>query len=129
MEVQVESLSAVEKKLIIRIPVERVQKELDDAYRNLQRDVVLPGFRRGKVPRRFLEHRFGAHVRGEVGSRLITETFEEAARTQGVEPVSQPTIERTELKDGHPYEFSVLPAEILGNVYEQFLGKVIQTQT
>ncbi len=107
MEVQIESLSPVEKKLTIRVPAERVQKELDDAYRTLQRDVALPGFRKGKVPRKFLEGRYGQHVNGEVGTKLITESFEKAAEDNKVVPVSQPTIERGQVRAGEPYEFAV----------------------
>ncbi|MCK6528848.1 trigger factor [Myxococcota bacterium] len=107
MEVLVESLSPVEKKMTIRIPAERVTKEIDAAYRTLQRDVVMPGFRKGKVPRRFLENRFGHHVQGEVGSKLITESYEKAIEENGVVPVSQPLIEKGEVRTGADYEFSV----------------------
>ena len=62
MNVTFEDVSPVEKKLAVELEWPRVQKELDDAYRELARGVTLHGFRKGKVPRSMLERMYGRQV-------------------------------------------------------------------
>jgi trigger factor len=107
MEVQVEELSSVQKKVSFVVEGERVTRSLDEAYRKLGREVKIKGFRPGKVPRRILEQRFARQIEGEVGGQLISEAFEEAVKEHNLTPVSQPIIERSTLKTGEDYSFSV----------------------
>jgi len=107
MEVQVEELSPVQKKVSFVVESERVARTLDEAYQRLSRDVRIKGFRPGKVPRRVLEQRFARQIEGEVGGQLISEAFEEAVKEHDLTPVSQPIIERSTLKKGEDYSFSV----------------------
>ena len=55
MKVKVDSVSAVEKKLSISIPEERVKNEIEEAYQKVGKKIQIPGFRAGKVPRTILE--------------------------------------------------------------------------
>ncbi len=107
MQVQIDELSAVQKKLQFTLPPTRIDAALDEAYRNLGKDVRMRGFRKGKVPRRILEQRFGRHIEGEVGGQLISEAFDEAIKEHEIEPVSQPIVEQGTLKKGEEYSFSV----------------------
>lgn len=107
MQVDIEELSTVERKLSFTIEAEKIDAALNEAYRNLGKQVNMPGFRAGKVPRRLLEQRFGKHIGGEVGGQLISEAFDEAIEEHDLFPVSQPIVEQGLLKAGTPYEFSV----------------------
>ena len=107
MEIQVEELSPVQKKVSFVVESERVSRTLDDAYRKLGREVRIKGFRPGKVPRSILEKRFAHQIEGEVGGQLISEAFEEAVKEHKLIPVSQPIIERSSLRKGEDYSFSV----------------------
>jgi len=107
MEFQVEDLSSVQKKISVVVESERVNASLDEAYRKMSREVRMKGFRPGKVPRKLLEKRFSRHVEGEVSSLLISEAFEEAIKEHELAPVSQPIIEKTSLRPGEAYSFSV----------------------
>lgn len=107
MEIQVEELSPVSKKVSFVVESARVTRTLDKAYKRLGRDVRIKGFRPGKVPRSLLEKRFASQIEGEVGGQLISEAFEEAVAEHKLIPVSQPIIERSTLKTGEDYRFSV----------------------
>ncbi|EAU64498.1 trigger factor family protein, partial [Stigmatella aurantiaca] len=87
MKVQVEELSPVEKKLSIEVDSTRVSDELTRAYTALGRQVKLPGFRQGKVPRRILEQRFRQQVEDDVIQRVVQSAYVEAVREHKVEVV------------------------------------------
>ncbi|GAI67036.1 unnamed protein product, partial [marine sediment metagenome] len=54
---------------------------------------VVPGFRRGRAPRRLLEARFGEAVREQVKEELITRSYQEALEEHSLEPVGTPDVE------------------------------------
>ncbi len=107
MDVQVEELSPVEKKLSFTVPADKVDEELGTAYKTLRRDVMLPGFRPGKVPRKLLEQRFGGQIASEVASKLISDAFDDAVENHELTPVSAPDIDQKDLKMGQPFAFSI----------------------
>ena len=75
MQVKIEDVSPVEKKLIVEIPWETVSNRLGDAYRELGKGVQLKGFRKGHVPRSVLEQMYGPRVHAEVAYQLVRESF------------------------------------------------------
>jgi trigger factor len=105
MKVQVEELSPVEKKLSIEVDSARVADELTRAYTTIGRQVRLPGFRQGKVPRRILEQRFREQVEDDVIQRVVQTAYIEAVTQHNVEPVSQPQVTNSGLKPGQPFSF------------------------
>jgi trigger factor len=105
MKVQVEELSPVEKKLSIEVDSARVADELTRAYAAVGRQVRLPGFRQGKVPRRILEQKFREQVEDDVIQRVVQSAYVEAITQQNVEPVSQPQVTNSGLKPGAPFSF------------------------
>jgi trigger factor len=105
MKVQVEELSPVEKKLSIEVDSARVADELTRAYTMIGRQVRLPGFRQGKVPRRILEQRFREQVEDDVIQRVVQTAYIEAITEHNVEPVSQPQVTNSGIKPGQPFSF------------------------
>jgi trigger factor len=105
MKVQVEELSPIEKKLSIEVENARVAEELNRAYSTLGRQVKLPGFRPGKVPRRILEQRFRGQVEDEVIQRVVQSAYLEAVREHNVEAVSNPQVTNSGLKPDAPFTF------------------------
>ncbi|ATB46464.1 trigger factor [Corallococcus macrosporus] len=105
MKVQVEELSPIEKKLSIEVDNARVAEELSRAYSNLGRQVRLPGFRQGKVPRRILEQRFRDQVEDEVIQRVVQSAYVEAIREHNVEVVATPQVTNSGLKPNTPFTF------------------------
>jgi trigger factor len=105
MKVQVEELSPIEKKLSIEVDSARVAEELTRAYAAVGRQVKLPGFRQGKVPRRILEQRFREQVEDDVIQRMVQTAYTEAVREHNVDVVSQPQVTNSGLKPGAPFSF------------------------
>src|SRR5689334_20262887 len=107
MQVTIEDVSPVEKKLEVEIPWEMVQRRLDEAYRDLSRGVQLRGFRRGKVPRSMLERMFGKTVEQEVMGKLVNDGFVQVAHEQHLHPVAEPVIDDAKMptKPGDPFRF------------------------
>jgi trigger factor len=92
MKINVETTSPVERKLTIEVPAERVDRELEKAYVQLGRRVKLKGFRPGHVPRGVLVRNFKGEVEREVVEKLVSGTFVEAAKAEGVEAVAPPNV-------------------------------------
>lgn len=107
MTVQIEDISAVEKKLSFVVSSDKVNDALNSAYRLLGTQVRIDGFRKGKVPRRVLEQRYAQHVEGEVSGQVISDAFDEAVEEHKLVPVSQPIIDQGKLQRGADYSFSV----------------------
>jgi trigger factor len=107
MDIQLEDISSVSKKLSFTVPADTVDEELNNAYRTLKREVVLPGFRPGRVPRKLLEQRFGTQIRGEVSSKLIGDAFDKAVEDNDLSPVAQPDVDEGDLELGKAFAFTI----------------------
>ncbi|WP_375771867.1 trigger factor [Archangium gephyra] len=106
MKVQIEELSPIEKKLSIEVENSRVTEELTRAYNALAKQVKLPGFRQGKVPRRILEQRYREQVEDEVIQRVMQSAWQEAAREHKVDAVAPPQVTNNSgLKADAPFTF------------------------
>lgn len=92
MEIVVEQLSDLTRKLTITLPQETVASALAKAYAKINKDVKLKGFRRGKIPQSVLENNFKEQVQNEVGEKLVQDSYFDAIEQQGIEPVVHPEI-------------------------------------
>ena len=106
MEVTVENIGPIKRKLGVTVPPEDVRVEIDKAYQGLQRHARIKGFRPGKVPRRILEKYYGDQVKGDVINRLMQESYARALEEQGFEAVAQPEIETDEVRLENGLRFS-----------------------
>ncbi len=106
MQVKVEEVSPVEKKVAVEVEWPLVAAKLDEAYRELGKGVTLRGFRKGKVPRNMLERMFAKQVEQDVVQKLLQETFFAAARQHEIQPVAEPIVDDVELKKGEGFRYS-----------------------
>jgi trigger factor len=100
-----------ESKIALEIEVEEalVADALDKAYKKVVKQVSLPGFRKGKVPRPVLEGRFGPEVLYEDALEiLVPEAYEKAVEETGIEPINQPEIESVQMEKGKPLFFKAV---------------------
>lgn len=93
MDVSIETLSSLERRLTVSLPADRLEGEVRDRLRELSRSVQMKGFRRGKVPAKVVEQRFGAQVRNEALSDVVRSSFNEAVEQEKLRPASAPDIE------------------------------------
>jgi trigger factor len=106
LNVQVEELSPVVKRLQIAVPAARVSQVTESVYRRLGQTVKLRGFRQGHVPRRVLEKYFADRVRSDVAREVMQQTFPEALGTVNLSPVAEPTIEPEEVRPGEEFHYT-----------------------
>jgi trigger factor len=119
MQVRIEDVSPVEKKMFVEIPWETVSQKLGNAYRELGKGVALKGFRKGKVPRPVLEQVYGPRVNAEVAYELVRESFFRANQEHNLAAVAEPRVEEAApIKKGQPFTFNAI-IEVRGEVVPQ----------
>ncbi|MDO9125176.1 MAG: trigger factor, partial [Deltaproteobacteria bacterium] len=106
MNVTVEEISSINKKINIEIPLEQVTKEVESFYQQVGKQAKIKGFRPGKIPRGILERHFKDYVKSEVIQKLIQETYTAALSEKDLHPVSPPVIDPGELESGKPFQYS-----------------------
>lgn len=94
MQVSVEQLGALERKMTVRLPASRIDDRVRTRLRELGQTVRIKGFRPGKVPAKVVEQRFGAQVRSEAVSDVVGATFEQAVTEHNLRPAMMPSIAR-----------------------------------
>jgi len=93
MQVSVESTGALERRMEVSVPRERVEQAIDERLQRVGRSAKLKGFRPGKAPLKVIKQQFGAQVRQEVLSDLMQSSFAEAVNSQKLSPAAGPRIE------------------------------------
>ena len=103
MSLAVEKLDGSMAKLTITVPAEEFTKAITSAYNKQKKNISMPGFRKGKVPRAMVEKMYGVEVFYEDAANiLLQETYPEAYDESGLEIVSQPSIDVVQLEKGKP---------------------------
>lgn len=107
MSLQVEKLENNMAKLTIEVPAEELEKAIEGAYKKNRNRISIPGFRKGKAPRRMIEQIYGKEVFYEdAANALIPEAYEKAYDECGEEIVSSPKIDVEQLEAGKPFIFT-----------------------
>ena len=118
MQINVEDVSPLTKKMIITLPEAQVAQELESAYKKLNAEVSLKGFRKGKVPRQVLEKNYRPKVEYDLAEKLIQETYFDALEKSKIDAVVHPDIrEQKFAEDGtfvYTAEVDVRPQFELG---------------
>jgi trigger factor len=105
MESKVSDIEKCRKIVEIEIPKEIVNEELDRAYEFIRKDAEMPGFRKGKVPRKILEQQHSNIAREHVLRKLIPFGYSQAIEKHNIEPVAKPEIRNVELVKNKPLHF------------------------
>jgi trigger factor len=100
MQVSVESISKLERRMQVQVPAERVSKEIDARLKNLSRTARLNGFRPGKAPIKVIRQQFGVQVHREVIGELLQSSFAEAVTEKQLSPAGNPRIEPQSMDEG-----------------------------
>jgi trigger factor len=105
MQVSVESVSTLERRMTVGLPSDRIEAEVDKRLHRAANEASIDGFRRGKVPMKVVRQRFGAGVREEVMGELINKAYFEALQQKNLQPAGMPSIEAKEGEPGDGFEF------------------------
>jgi len=105
MQLTIEDISPVEKRVDFEIPWSDVAPRLDKAYNDLRREVRLKGFRPGKVPRHVVEQLYRHKVEHDVAQELVEATIGQAIEEKQIQPVAPLEVDKIEIKSGEPFKF------------------------
>ena len=106
MSVSVERLEHNLAKLTVEIPVEDIEKAIDKVYQKQKNRIQLPGFRKGKAPRKMIEKMYGKEVFLEDAvNECVPEAYEAACKESELVIMSRPEIEYQDVKAGEPVVF------------------------
>ncbi len=105
MQVNVETTGTLGRRLTISLPAAKVEEEINSRFQKLSRQVKLPGFRPGKVPKNIVEKKFGGQVLQEVVGDLIQSSYSEALGQEELIPAGGPNIEPKNMERGEDLEY------------------------
>jgi len=127
MQVSVETLEGLKRRMTVELPVEQVNEIVDNKLRSMAREVRLDGFRPGKVPLKVVKQRFGVHARQEAYGELIQNSYYEAIVEQKLQAVGDPAIDIKDEEDAFIYiaEFEVAPEVILSDLGDAELERPV----
>lgn len=120
MSLQVEKLEHNMAKLTVEVAAEDVEKALQAAYLKQRKQINIPGFRKGKVPRQMIEKMYGPEVfYDEAANNMIPDAYAKAYDESELDIVSQPKIEVVQMEKGKPFiftaEVAIKPEVTLGD--------------
>ena len=131
MQVSVETLKGLERKVTVSVPTEKVEEEVSLRLRNLARKAKVDGFRPGKVPMNVVQKRFSDSVRQEVARDMVQSTLHEALKTNELVPAGYPSVEPEQIESGKDFKytavFEVFP-EITVNELNQAKVEIVNAE-
>lgn len=107
MSVQVEKLEKNMAKLTIEVSAQDLEKAIEDAFQKNKNRISVPGFRKGKVPRKMVEKMYGQEIFYEdAANALIPDAYEKALDECAEDIVSSPKIDVVQIEAGKPFIFT-----------------------
>jgi trigger factor len=106
MQITIEDISPVEKRVDFEVPWSDVAPRLEKAYNELRRDVRLKGFRPGKVPRTVVERLYRHQVENDVAKALVEFSIGQAIQERQLHPVAPLEVNQYEIKPGAAFRFT-----------------------
>ncbi|WP_275044165.1 trigger factor family protein, partial [Pseudomonas mediterranea] len=105
MQVSVENTTALERRMSITVPAERIETQVNKRLQQTAQKAKIPGFRPGKVPMSVIRQRYEADARQEAVGDVIQSSFYEAVVEQKLNPAGAPSVEPKVLEKGKDLEF------------------------
>ncbi len=107
MKSVVENVNPTRVRLSVETPFEELKSHLDEAYKEIAQQIVVPGFRKGKVPPRIIDQRVGRDaVLQEAVNHALPELYQAAVNEADVQPLGQPEVDVTDFADGTDLKFT-----------------------
>src|SRR6266571_2045330 len=120
MSANVETLGTLERRVSMSLPVQDIERQVDERLKKLARNVRMPGFRPGKVPMKIVAQTYGPQVRSEVLSDAVQKAFSDAVKEANLKVAGYPRIEKKDGSNEASLEFSatfeVYPEVKLGDI-------------
>jgi len=111
MKVTVENKKGLKKDLKVFVDKKTIDNYMNEKYQEVQKQVVLKGFRPGKAPREILKRQFGKSIYGEVLDKVLKETSTKAIQENKIKPAGQPKIDLKSYGEGKDLEYVITVTE------------------
>ena len=108
MQVSVETLKGLERKITVSVPTEKVEEEVSLRLKNLARKVKVDGFRPGKVPMDVVKNRYSDSVRLEVAQEMVQSTLFEALHSKELIPAGLPSVDPEPIEQGKDFKYTAV---------------------
>lgn len=108
--VKIEDVGPCRKKISIDVPADAVDAAMETAFAAVSHEAAIPGFRKGRAPRRLVEKRFGSYVKDETRTRLVAAAYQEAVDSNELKVLGHPPSEYfddVEIEAGNPVHIEV----------------------
>jgi len=112
MKVTVENKKGLNKDLKISVDKKTMGNYLEEKYEEIKKNVVLKGFRPGKVPKEILKRQFGQAIMGEVLDKVVKDTSVKALKDNKIKPVGQPKIDLKSFGEDKDLEYIISVTEV-----------------
>ncbi len=111
MKITIENKKGLEKDIKVFVDKKTISDYLEEKYEEIKKDVVLKGFRPGKVPTEILKKKFGTSVYSEVIDKVLKDTSTKALEENKIKPVGQPKIDLKTFGEGKDLEYTISVTE------------------
>ena len=137
MKVTVENKKGLNKDLKVFVDKKTMSSYLEEKYEEIKKNIVLKGFRPGKVPKEILKRQFGKEVMGEVLDKVLKDTSTKALKENKIKPAGQPKIDLKSFGEDKDLEYIISVTELpkveiklLENIkYDEYSVKIDPKET
>ena len=137
MKVTVENKKGLNKDLKVFVDKKTMSSYLEEKYEEIKKNIVLKGFRPGKVPKEILKRQFGKEVMGEVLDKVLKDTSTKALKENNIKPAGQPKIDLKSFGEDKDLEYIISVTELpkveiklLENIkYDEYSVKIDPNET
>lgn len=124
MQVSVETLKGLERKITVSVPAEKLEEEVSLRLKKLARKAKIDGFRAGKVPINVVRRRYAESVRFEVAQEMVQSTLYDALKSEALVPAGYPAVEPEVLESGQDFRYSAV-----FEVFPEFMVNELNQET
>lgn len=129
MQANLETLSGLERKLSVAVPLTEIEVEVQSRLKNISRTAKMPGFRPGKVPFKVVQQQYGASVRQEVLGATLEKSFGDAVRDKNLRVAGYPKFDAAPPAEGaadfqYSATFEVYPEFKVGDIAGKTIDRV-----
>jgi trigger factor len=107
INVEIEDVGPCKKLLKIEVPKEEVETEWEKRFADVCRIAELPGFRKGHVPKKLVEKRFGDQIKEDVKQAVVSDSYQKAIEKNEISPIGSPEFDDIDFDPGKPLNFKV----------------------
>src|SRR5687767_7152891 len=95
-DIKIEDAGPATKKVVVKVPKERIDEKLAEQFKELRQQAAIPGFRPGHAPQKLIEKRFQTDVKDQVRRQLISESYQQAVEKNNLQVIGEPEFDDPE---------------------------------